>query len=214
MRATSYTPSMARTARRTWPRCLGSPISNVKRLTATRSRLVVTVADKMLTGWADRTRGPAAAQRDPAARRAGNLDAALGRGPGLGRLGRKRGLGQVLLRASQPADRPDQLLHHRLGADPALADRRVQPGYIGVAQVTGQGDQRVGGGQPLQRQPLLAHGPGDLVLARLDRGFAALLGEPLPDLVPGPGALHELEPVPARSGLGRLGGEDLHRVAV
>ena len=47
---------MARTARSTWPRCLGSPISKVNRLTATRSRLVVTEADRMFTCWSDSAR--------------------------------------------------------------------------------------------------------------------------------------------------------------
>ena len=75
-------------------------------------------------------------------------------------------------------------------------------------------EQRVGGGQPLQRQALLAHGPGDRRLARLGGGLPALLGEPVPDLVPGPGALDEPQPVPARRGVRRLGGEDLHGVAV
>src|SRR5690606_8873872 len=56
VRYTSYTPSMERTAFSTCPRCFGSPISNVKRLTATRSRVVVTDADRMLTCWSDSTR--------------------------------------------------------------------------------------------------------------------------------------------------------------
>src|ERR1700733_1320756 len=46
---------MLRTARSTCPRCLGSPISKVNRLNATRSRLVVTAADKILTCWSDST---------------------------------------------------------------------------------------------------------------------------------------------------------------
>src|ERR1700728_2049385 len=46
---------MVRTARSTLARCLGSAISKVNRLTATRSRLVVTDADRMFTCWSDRT---------------------------------------------------------------------------------------------------------------------------------------------------------------
>ena len=38
------------------PEVLGSPISNVNRLTATRSRVVVTDADRMFTCWSDSTR--------------------------------------------------------------------------------------------------------------------------------------------------------------
>ena len=128
---------------------------------------------------------------------------------------RDRGeLGQVLLRARLAADRADQLLDDRLGADPALADRRVEAGQVGVAEVARDRAEGVGRHQPLQRQVLLAHHPGDLVLARLDRGLAALLGEPLADLVPGPGALDEVKPVPVGARLLRLGGEDLDRVAV
>src|SRR5439155_16865688 len=55
-RYTSYTPSQPRTAFRTCPRCLGSPISKVKREVATRSREVWTAAERMLTCWSDRTR--------------------------------------------------------------------------------------------------------------------------------------------------------------
>ena len=46
--------------------------------------------------------------------------------------------------------------------------------------------------QPLERQALLAHRLGDGVLAGLDGLLAALLGEPLLDLVAGPRALDEL----------------------
>ena len=55
-----------------------------------------------------------------------------------------------------------------------------------VAQLGGEAGQRLGGQQALQRQALLAHRPGDRVLAVLDRLLAALLGEPLPDLVARP----------------------------
>src|SRR5690242_16921193 len=54
-RYTSYTPSTPRTALSTWPRCLGSPISNVNRDVATRSRDVWTAAERMFTCWSDRT---------------------------------------------------------------------------------------------------------------------------------------------------------------
>ncbi len=83
---------------------------------------------------------------------------------------------------SGPPSDCDQPLHHRLRRDVALADRRVQRGDVGVAQVAGERGQRVAAEQPLQRQALLAHRPDDRVLALLDRVLAALLGEPLPDL--------------------------------
>src|SRR5579875_1451034 len=242
---------MARTARSTCPRCLGSPISNVKRDSATRSLLVVTLADRMLTCWSDSTRvtsdsslvrssastwiatrntdpsvgaqctsttrsrwvsdrwarfaqsvrctdtpwpwvtkpvisspGTGVQQRDSRTHTSGAPVTSTPESP----LALVRG-GEVFLRAREPADRLDQLLHHRLGAHLALAHRRVQRRDVGVAQVAGQGEQRVGAGEPLQRQALLAHRPRDLVLARLDRGFPAFLGEPLPDLVPRPRAL-------------------------
>ena len=116
-----------------------------------------------------------------------------------GALARDRGdLGQVLLGARRAADRADQAGDHRLGADPALADRGVQAGEVGVAELRGDRLECVRGHQPLQRQALLAHDLGDLVLARLDRRLAALLGEPLADLVAGAGGLDEVQPVAVR----------------
>src|SRR5690606_23952449 len=50
--------------------------------------------------------------------------------------------------------------------------------------------------------------------ALLDGLLAALLGEPLPDLVPRPRTLDEVEPVATRPGALSFGGEDLHQVAV
>ena len=55
-RCASKTPSTFCTARTTWPRCAGSPISKVKCSLATRSREVVTAADRMLTPLSDVTR--------------------------------------------------------------------------------------------------------------------------------------------------------------
>src|SRR3984957_19750424 len=98
------------------------------------------------------------------------------------------------IRGGGAADRADQLLDDRLGADPALADRRVEAGQVRVAQVARDRAERLGRHQALQREVLLAHHPRDLVLARLDRRLAALLGEPLADLVPGPGALAGVQP--------------------
>ena len=110
----------------------------------------------------------------------------------LGALGALGGIGVTSARSSwaaaRAADRADQLGDDRLGADPALADRGVQAGQVRVAEVGGDRRERLGGHQALQRQALLAHDLGDLVLARLDRRLAALLGEPLADLVAGAGA--------------------------
>ena len=55
-RYASYTPSMRRTAASRWLRCFGSAISKLNLLIATRSRVVVTVAERMLTFSSDRTR--------------------------------------------------------------------------------------------------------------------------------------------------------------
>ena len=162
--------------------------------------------------------GTALRQADPYIGDALHLDARVARGAGPGDLrdlGRDRGdLGEVLLGADHAADRANQAGDDRLGADPALAHRGVQAGEVGVAKVGGDALEGLGGHQALQRETLLAHDLGDLVLARFDRGLAALLGEPLADLVAGTGGLDEVQPVPVRARLGGLGGEDLHRVAV
>src|SRR5258708_3517587 len=122
--------------------------------------------------------------------------------------------GQVLARPGALAHQADQTVDYRQGADPALAHGGVQRRQVRVPELPGHVAERVGAGEALQRQPLLAHDLGDLVLARLDGRLAALLGEPLADLVARAGALDEREPVPARPGFLRLGGEDLYGVAV
>ena len=65
----------------------------------------------------------------------------------------------------------------------SLADGGVQGRDVRVPEVFRQRQQRVATEQALQRQTLLAHHPADGVLALFDRVFAALAGEPLPDLV-------------------------------
>src|SRR5690606_7462029 len=65
----------------------------------------------------------------------------------------------------------------------------------------------------LQGQVLLAHGARDRVFALLDRFVAAFLGEPLADLVPGPGALDKSKPVLAGTGIRVLRCENLDNVA-
>ena len=96
----------------------------------------------------------------------------------------------------------------------AVAHPGVEPGDVHVLEVLRDRRQGVVGHEPLQGQVLLAHGLGQQVLAAVDRLFAAFLAEPLPDLVAGPGALDEVLPVLAGPGALRLGGEDLHPVAV
>src|SRR5262249_38136334 len=75
-------------------------------------------------------RGTALGQADPDIGHALDLDARVARGAAPQRLrglGRDRGdLGQVLLGARGAADGADEAGDDRLGADPALADRRVQ----------------------------------------------------------------------------------------
>ena len=72
-----------------------------------------------------RHRGAAPGKAHPCVRRAVDLDARVSQRPGLRFLGRQRRLGQVLLGPGEATDRPDQLLDHRLGADPPFADRGV-----------------------------------------------------------------------------------------
>ena len=115
--------------------------------------------------------------------------------------------------SSPPSDSTSRA-DDRLRRHVAVADRGVQRGDVRVAQLVGERRQRLGGEQPLHREVLLAHRLGDRVLALLDRLLAALLGEPGADLVAGPRALDEGQPVAAGPGALRLGGEDLDQVAV
>ena len=66
--------------------------------------------------------------------------------------------------------------------------------------------------QLVQRQPVAAQGPRQLLAPVLDGVLTALPAEPLADLVAGPGRGHDLQPVPRRPGGRRLRGEDLDRV--
>ena len=100
------------------------------------------------------------------------------------------------------------------GGHLALADRGVQRRDVRVAHLVGDRDERLVRQEALDRQVLLAHRLGDGVLAVLDRLFAALLGEPLADLVAGARALDEPEPVAGRSGGLRLRREDVDDVPV
>ncbi len=138
----------------------------------------------------------------------------IGAGTALGPRPDRGGLGDVLGGLVLPAERLHQLLDDALRGDMALADGGVEGGDVGVAHLVGEGDQGVARQDPLDGQVLLAHGAGDGVLALLDRLVASLLGEPAADLVAGARRFDEAEPVAGRSGARRLGGEDLHQVAV
>ena len=106
-------------------------------------------------------------------------------------------LGEVLLGALVAAVQLDDPADDGLGAEVALADGGVERGHVGEVEVLGDLGERLVGEQPLDRQPLLAHQLGDLVLAALDRLLAALLGEPLPDLRAGPRRLARSSASPA-----------------
>ena len=120
-------------------------------------------------------------------------------------------LGEVLGRAVVAAVQVDDPAYDGLGAEVALADGGVERRDVGELEVDRGQHQRLVGHQPLERQPLLAHQLGDLLLALVDRLLAPLLGEPLADLGAGARRLHEAEPVARRAGGRRLGGEDLDR---
>src|SRR5690606_20884143 len=124
------------------------------------------------------------------------------------------GFRDVLFVVVERAHGFDELLDDFVGADLVFADGRIQRVQVAVAQVVGECDQRLAGEQPLNRQLLLAHDLGDRLFALLDRCFAALLGEPLPDLVAGSSAFHEVQPVAARAGVVGLGRDDLHGLPV
>ena len=103
--------------------------------------------------------------------------------------------------------------HHRPAAQLAVADGRQEVVHGGELEVPGQLQQALlleRGERGLAQTPelLVQHLP-----ALADVLLAALLLEPLPDLLPGSGRLHEVEPIPRRP-VRRLGGEDLHDVAV
>jgi hypothetical protein len=126
--------------------------------------------------------------------------------------GREGRLG--LLDRLASAEQADQVLDHVLGRRMAVAHGGVQRRHVGVVKFLRHRHQRVVRHHLLQRQVLLPHGAGELVLALFDRLFAALLGEPLADLVPCPRALDEALPILAGTGALRLGREDFHPVAV
>jgi hypothetical protein len=75
-----------------------------------------------------------------------------------------------------------------LGGEVALADRGVEGETSAILKCAAARVSDLVGHQPLERQPLLAHQLGDLLLALLDRLLAPLLGEPLADLGSGPAA--------------------------
>ena len=83
----------------------------------------------------------------------------------------------------QGAQAFDQLFHHRLGGRVPVSHAGVEPGDVGVLELFGDGGQGFVGHQALQGQVLLAHGARQQFLAAVDRLLAALLAEPLLDLV-------------------------------
>src|SRR5699024_4391441 len=129
-------------------------------------------------------------------------------------LGGHRLFGDVLLVALQPAQGVHEFGDDALRTDLVFADGRVERVHVVVAQITGQGHDSFPTEQALDRKLLLTHDLRDLFLALFDRGLAAFLGETVTDLVACPGALDEIEPVPAGPRGGVLGGEDLHRLTV
>ena len=76
-----------------------------------------------------------------------------------------------------------------------VADCGVQAGDVRVVQLAGEICERLMGHQSLQWQALFAHRFGYGVLADVYGLFAALLGEPLTDLVTGSWAPDEGQPV-------------------
>src|SRR6266540_2965847 len=107
-----------------------------------------------------------------------------------------------------------EAVDHAGGGDLTRADSGVEGVQRGEAHLGGQRRQGAALGEPLQRQAGLAEGADQRLLAGLDGVLATLLGEPLPDLVARPRCLDDRQPVPRRTGVGCLGGEDLDRLAV
>src|SRR6266540_1745773 len=107
-----------------------------------------------------------------------------------------------------------EAVDHAGGGDLTRADSGVEGVQRGEAHLGGQRRQGAALGEPLQRQAGLAKGADQRLLAGLDGVLATLLGEPLPDLVARPRCLDDRQPVPRRTGVGCLGGEDLDRLAV
>src|SRR5215218_750343 len=160
-----------------------------------------------------RYRSAAARQLDPDVTNAPDDNAGI-RELGLADLGGDADFAEVVVGVLIGAEALNEFLHHGLRGGVAVAHAGVESGNVGVLEVFCNTGQGLMGHQPLQGQVLFPHGARQQFLAALDRFLAALLAEPLPDLVPGTGALDEVLPVLAGTSTFGLGGEDLHPVAV
>ena len=112
-----------------------------------------------------------------------------------GLAGRARQLDLVVATAQLAGDP----LGDRLSRHVVLADGGVEGVEVGVVDRLGDADQHRRVGQLLHRQALFAQRLGQLLAPGLDGVLAPLPAEPLADLVAGPRADDDLEPVPARA---------------
>ena len=155
---------------------------------APRRRAAGDEADDLVAG----DRGAAAGELDPDVVRALHQDAGVAGGPGLAAA--RELLAGCPGRWPRPGPRsrpPRRRAGAAGGATTCCAETWPSPiaAYRALMSAWRRSwatvARRLGGHQALQRQALLAHGLGELVLALLDRLLAALLGEPLADLVAG-----------------------------
>ncbi|CVM75995.1 Uncharacterised protein [Streptococcus pneumoniae] len=126
--------------------------------------------------------------------------------------------GQLALRLGLRRRRRSEALRdaflHGLGGHVAVAEGHEQPVEVRVAEIRGHLHQLLAAEHLLHGHAGLAQLTGQRLASPVGLLVAALRGEVVTDLGPGPRRDHEAQPIPARPRVLGARGEDLHGVAV